>query len=909
MRAGIPKAPFPIGNPFSLTRVWSRMSISTPVLRRSNLPLPLAPMIDREREHDDVIQLLRTPTVRLITLTGPGGIGKTRLAVEVGRAVAADPSTSSGQAFADGVVYVALDPIRDVALVLPTIAQTIGLAATGRDTIVAELTAFLGERHVLLLLDNFEQVEDAAAQIAELLVACPNLKVLATSRTPLEVYGEREYPIPPLALPSDDDTAATETFAAIRLFAERAVEVKPAFALTSDNTTTVVEICRRLDGLPLAIELAAARIKFLSPDALLDRLSSRLEVLTSGPRDLPRRQQTLRDAIAWSHDLLTADERALFRRLAAFAGSFTLETAEAVVDGQTDRRTDGQTDREDSSCSCPSVRLSVSDLDLLAALVDESLVRQSDEASGETRFSMFQTIHEFAAEQLAASGEEAVVRRAHAEFFAALAERAAPELIGAEQFAWLDRLDAEHDNLRAALNWTIDQADASLAQRIAGSLWRFWWVRGHVAEGKRWYDRVLSLGDETPTPERVRSLFGAGAMAEHLGDYDSAPILYRAALDAARAIGDRFMIAQSTEALGLVAQDQGRYDEAVDLHKQAREIFAEIGFRRGLASTIHNLGSISYYRGDIEDAEARYNETLELVRELGDQRAASVILGNLGVIAAARGDFARAKQLQEETLVLTRAAKDDAATATALLNLGDSERQLGDLDRAASLIGEALKIFEDQGAMRHAAIALVSLGQIDHDRGDTTLAVEHLGRGLALSRSCHDAMRTAAFLEALGVEAAGLGDARLGARLLGAADALLTQIGAERSPSELKEHAGNLAAVRTAAGQATFDTAWAEGAAASLDAIVAEAAAVSALAAAPSPDSPADVEAARQIGLTRRELDVLRLFVAGRSNAEIAESLAISLPTATAQIGNLYTKLGVDSRAGVTATAFKHGLV
>jgi ATP/maltotriose-dependent transcriptional regulator MalT len=434
-------------------------------------------------------------------------------------------------------------------------------------------------------------------------------------------------------------------------------------------------------------------------------------------------------------------------------------------------------------------------------------------------------------------------------------------------------------------------------------------VRGHVAEGKRWYDRVLALGDETPTPERVRSLFGAGTMAEHLGDYDGAPALYRAALEAALVIGDRYMTGQSIEALGLVAQDQGRYDEAVELHKQAREIFAEIGFRRGLAGIIHNLGSISYYRGDVADAEARYKEALELVRELGDRRAASIILGNLGVIAAARGDFARAKQLQEETLVLTREARDDTATATALLNLGDAERQLGDLDRAASLIGEALSMFENQGAMRHAAIALYSLGQIDHDRGDVALAVAHLTRGLSLARKTHDTVRTGPFLEALGVEAAGLGDARLGARLLGAADALLTQIGAERSPNEQTEHEGNLAAVRTAAGQPAFDAAWAEGAAAPLDEIVAAAEAVASLVIAPSPDSPAEDEAARRIGLSRRELDVLRLFVAGRSNAEIAETLAISLATATAQIGNLYTKLGVDSRAGVTATAFKHGLV
>ncbi|MEA2529090.1 MAG: hypothetical protein QOG89_734, partial [Thermomicrobiales bacterium] len=634
----------------------------------------------------------------------------------------------------------------------------------------------------------------------------------------------------------------------------------------------------------------------------------RLQVLTSGPRNAPARLQTMRDAIAWSHELLTLDERALFRRLAVFTGGFTLEAAEAVC-GPRQAAGGGQTAEGADPSAVRLLPAAVSVLDGIADLVDESLVRQIDGPNGETRFAMFQTILEFATEQLAESGEEVDIRCAHAEYFASLAESAAPELTGADQLTWLDRLDVEHDNLRAALDLAISRSDASLAQRLAGSLWRFWWVRGHVPEGKRWFDRVLALDDETLTPERARTLFGAGAMAEHLGDYDRAPVLYQAALDAASALGDRYLMAQSTEALGLVAQDQGHYEEAVEFHHRAREIFREIGARRGLASTTHNLGSISYYRGDVADAEAKYLETLEIIKELGDHRAAAVILGNLGVMALARRDFARAKQLQQETLALTRAAKDEQGTALALNNLGDAERHLGDLDRAAEYIQEALDILEKLGSNRYAANTLGSLARVAHARGDSTLAVKHLTRALELAHRSHDAAGTAAHLEWLGVEASALGDASLGARLLGAAEALLTSIGAERTGVDVTEHESNLAAIRTAAGEATFDTAWAEGAAAPLDEILAAAAGVAALATAPSPDSPAEDEAARRLGLTCRELEVLRLFVAGRSNAEVAEALAISLPTATNHIGNLYTKLGVDSRAGVTAIAFKHGLI
>lgn len=867
------------------------MSVAAPPLIRSNLPLMLAPMVGREREQDDLRTLLSSPRVRLITLTGPGGIGKTRLAVEIGRSVV--------EMFASGVAYVPLDPIRDVRLVLPTIAQTIGMSITGREGIIEALADFLDGRALLLILDNFEQVEGAASDVGQLLSVCEQLKVLATSRIPLDIYGEREYPVSPLPLPEigAHGVDAFGSSGAIQLFVERASEVAPGFALTSANVKTVVEICRRLDGIPLALELAATRIKVLSPETLLDRLSHRLQVLTSGPRDLPPRLRTMRDAIAWSHDLLSPDERALFRRLAVFPGTFSLEAAEQGT-GDRGQGTDGQNEH-----TAPST------LDLITALVDESLVLRGDDEAGDTRYSMFQTIWEFAQERLAESGEEQQTREAHARYFCTLCERAAPELIGVDQNAWLDRLECDHDNLRAALSWAIEYRQVSLAQRFGAALWRFWWVRGHVLEGKRWFDQILELGDEGPTLERGTSIYGAGAMAEHLGDYDRAPELYRAALEVARIGGHRFLTAQTTEALGLVAQDQGQYDEAVKFHLEARAIYDDLGHRRGLISTTHNLGSISYYRGDIADAQERYLETLRLIREIGDSRAISMVLGNLGVIALAQCDFGRAKQYQEETLTHTRAAKDDLATGIALINLADAERNLGNLDRAEELHRDAFPLFEKIGSLRLIANAHHGMGRIAQARGDSARAVEHLTRALSLAHDSHDSASIAACLESLAIEASGLGDPPRGVKYLGSAETLREGIGSKRTGADAQEYDRNLAAMKSAIGSARFELAWSEGATADLDDIVRDASTLVSLVATAGPESLADDVAARRLGLTRRELDVLRRFVAGNTNAEIAETLAISVPTVTTIVGNIYTKLGVDSRAGITATAFKHGLV
>ena len=431
----------------------------------TNLPLQATPLIGREREVEAVCGLLRSSETRLLTLLGPGGTGKTRVGLQVAAELA--------DGFEDGVFFVPIAAITDPALVAPTIARILGLSERAQ-TPEELLEGYLRDRQTLLLLDNLEQVIEAAPVVEKLLSGAANLKILATSRIPLGLYGEYEFPVPPLSLPDPDSLPPLENlteYEAVRLFVERARAVKPDFVLTEENGPAVVEICKRLDGLPLAIELAAARIKLLPPRVLLDRLGNRLKILTGGARNLPERQRTLRNAIEWSYGLLDEGEKLLFGRLGVFSGGATLEAIEAVCDARGDLPTDV--------------------FDGASSLLDKSLLRQEERAVGEPRFVMLETIHEFANVMLEESGEVEAVRRAHAEYFLALAEEAEPMLWGAEDAAWLDRLEQEHDNMRAALSWAIEHEEATLALRVGGALRWFWYMEGYYGEGRRWLEAAL----------------------------------------------------------------------------------------------------------------------------------------------------------------------------------------------------------------------------------------------------------------------------------------------------------------------------------------------------------------------------------------------------------------------------------
>jgi non-specific serine/threonine protein kinase len=507
----------------------------------------LTPLAGREREVADLLGLIRRSETRLVTVSGPGGVGKTRLALQVAVEAAND--------YADGVAFVRLDPIRDPALVVATIAQGLGLREAGNESWFTRLTEFLSGREQLLILDNFEQIIGAASVVSNLLAVCPRLKVLVTSREVLRLTGEREFPLSPLGLPASDEVSvdAIAQAGAVALFVQRAQAANPTFRLTPDVAPIVVDICRRLDGLPLAIELAASRIKVLSPRSLLARLEQRLMLLTGGARDQPARLQTMRDAIAWSHDPLPPAEQALFRRLAVFAGGFTLDAVAEVASFEL--RASGLGGSAPMAeplevGTAPNSKLEASSpklatLDGIASLIEKSLVRpMEDGAAGEPRFTMLETIREFGAAMLVAEGEAVEARRQHGRWMVDLAERAEPELVGPRQDEWLDRLEAERDNIRAALAWAIDERDAERAQRLAGALWRFWVTRGYLTEGKTWTERALALGDASPAVA-AKAHHHLGNLALDLGDYELARAGYEAGLALWQAYGDRRGLASS----------------------------------------------------------------------------------------------------------------------------------------------------------------------------------------------------------------------------------------------------------------------------------------------------------------------------------------------------------------------------
>src|SRR5579885_1048514 len=559
-----------------------------------NLPSQPTAFIGREREVAHLCEIIRRREVHLLTVTGPGGVGKTRLTLEVARQLRGD--------FADGVFFVPLTPLRASIEVPLAIARALGLEEAPDKPVVEGLMEALAHKRVLLVLDNFEQVASAAPMVAGLLLGCEGLKVVVTSRAVLHVQGERIFSVPPLTLPTSTlalDPEEPTRYDAVRLFVERAQDGRPGFHLTSVNAPTVAEICRRLDGLPLAIELAAAKIRIMSPLALLARLDRRLSVLTGEGNDRPERQQTLRKTLEWSYDLLQEREQSLLGRLAIFVGSWTMEAAEAACAIDED--------------------LQDAILDGIASLVDNNLVQAEEQPDGEMRFSMLETVGEFATEKLKASREAEVLRRQHAVYYLLLAELAEPELTGPAQSTWLYRLEQEHFNLRAALRWALDVGEAELGLRLAGALWRFWSMHGYLSEGRRWLEELLTLderaGRVVPLRVRAKALSGAGVLAYRCGDYGRAAALFADSLVLYREMGDEEGTASALNHLGNAAIALGEYSQAQDKYEQSLALYRGLGAKQGIANVLNNLGELARRQGVYPRAKALYKECLDLRRE------------------------------------------------------------------------------------------------------------------------------------------------------------------------------------------------------------------------------------------------------------------------------------------------------
>jgi len=693
----------------------------------SNLPTPLTPLVGREREVAAVSALLRGDGVRLLTLTGPGGVGKTRLALQVAAHVA--------DAFPDGAAFVGLAPVADPNLVAPTIAQALGVRAARDEPPIERLRAFLRGKRLLVVLDNFEQVVESAPLVADLLRAFPGLTVLATSRVRLRVSGEREHAVPPLAMPDGEEGAGLDRVAAsdaVRLFVERARAVQADFALTAENAEAVAGICRRLDGLPLAIELAAVRVKVLPPGALLSRLDKRLPFLTGGGRDLPARQQTMRDAVAWSYDLLSLEEQGLFRRLAVFAGGFTLEAAEAVAVAPDGPGTDT--------------------FEGVASLVDESLLRQEDGPGGGPRFGMLETIRDYGLERLAASGEEEAARQAHAAWFLGVAVAEAPPPLATRDPVDLARLAVEQGNLRAALEWFAARGDADGLARLAGALAWFWQVNGQQREARAWLDRAFGSVAEA-SPEARQGLLRADAyLAAQQGAHARATALADELLALARGRADRAAEADARLLLSRAANQLGAYAEATAQAAETVALCREAGDARLLPWALQRLGIEAHIAGDYGRAATLIEESLDAFRATGNPLGAAYALANLGLARHALGERRRAAALYRASLVLHRDVGDPWETAALLGQLAALAAEAGHAARAARLLGAMAVLYETTGTSPqpyhgdHLGPAVAEVRARLGPGGYET--ARRAGRQLPLAGAIEEAVAVAAALEA-----------------------------------------------------------------------------------------------------------------------------------------------------------------
>lgn len=853
----------------------------------NNLPLQVTGFVGREREIAEIIHL--QSEARLVTLTGTGGAGKTRLALQVAAEVL--------EHFPDGAWFVELASLADQALVPHAIASALEVREVTGQSLEATLIEALRPKRLLLVLDNCEHLLTVCVHlVSRLLQACPQLRVLATSRTPLRTSGEQEFPVPPLGLPdlgSHPDPEELCRAPSVALFVQRTRAVKPDFVLADSEARRIAEICVRLDGSPLAIELAAARTRLFSPQAMLARLlgaygQTPLRLLTGGPQDAPTRQQTLRGAIDWSYELLSPGEQALFRRLSVFSGGCTFDAAEAVAGvlniGFSFPSSAGK------QATHPSFHTESEDLDVLdglASLVEKSLVRQETQPNGEPRFSLLEMIREYGLERLTAAGELETARERHADFFLQLAETAQSQLHGPEQRQWLDRLDTEHDNLRAALRWLIDRRDSGRGSRLGAALVEFWWSRGHVSEGRDWLARLLhlqlpsELSSADAKGARATVLVGAGMLAHEHDEHQLACSYYEDALRLWRELEDRVGIATALTAMGDAQRYLGNYLEARSLLEEALPLWRALGDRAQIAQTLYLLGgTVGFYLGSQADGRAMLEESVRIRRERGDLQGAAWPLHILGVMAQRQGNFELAQRTFEDGLATRRAAGDELGCAYS------------------------------PGRLAQLAIG----------RSDYAAASAHLQEALIITRRFGDRWLLAYLLDGNAAVCLAQEDPAGALQISGAAAELRRAVGMTLPPPEQENYDRTIARARASLDESDASAAWAWGQSLSLDEAIDLALAggqhertvlqpdpvIARPEVAPShviPSVTAMVEP-----LTRREREVASLIAEGLTNRLIAERLVISERTVDTHVANILGKLGFATRAQVAAWAVEQRL-